>query len=88
MAGSATLIATQDVTFSDPISGGDLTINGAGQLVTLSGSNSYTGTTTLGAGATLSVSAGNQLSSAPLIMGNGSTIRITGGGFSIPPIVL
>ncbi|MES2608069.1 MAG: hypothetical protein V4544_05010 [Pseudomonadota bacterium] len=89
MAGSATLTATQDVTFSGPISsGGDLTINGAGHLVTLSGSNSYTGTTTLGAGATLSVSAGNQLSSAPLIMGNGSTIRITGGGFSLPPIVL
>ncbi|MES2607410.1 MAG: autotransporter-associated beta strand repeat-containing protein [Pseudomonadota bacterium] len=85
---SATLRATQAFTTTGGISGsGDLTISGSGG-VTFGTANTYTGTTTLQSGAILSISDTTHLSSTTaLIMGNNTTLRVT-GNCSLPPIVL
>ncbi|MES2252161.1 MAG: hypothetical protein V4482_00550 [Pseudomonadota bacterium] len=79
---TAKLLATNSVTASGLISGAaDLTIDDAsgGKTVTLShATNTYTGKTILAGTATLSISAATQLSSAALIMGAGTTLKVTG----------
>ena len=96
IASDATLLATQAFTASGIISGsGSLIIDGgnnsgAGNTVTFAqiAANTYTGTTTLHGGATLSISSANHLSSTTaLIMGNNTTLKVT-GNCTLPPIVL
>jgi len=73
---------SQTISIAGAISGaGGLTKNGAGTL-TLSGSNSYDGTTRVNAG-TLSVgSAANLGSAAANLLFNGGTLQITGTGLA------
>jgi autotransporter-associated beta strand protein len=66
---------------------GSITDGGAGGSVEfvsgnqiLTGINSWTGTTTLGAGATLTVSSPSSLGGGSLIFNNGATLKFAGGG--------
>ena len=82
LTGNATLTATQGFTASGDITGAyNLTINdgGSGNTVTLSGSNTYTGTTTLGDSVTLNIGNSASISPAALIMGDGTTLKLAGG---------
>lgn len=66
----------------------NVTLTGS-RTLTFSGISTYTGLTTIGSGATLSISSVNNLpSSTTVIMGNNASITVTAGGFSLPPLVL
>jgi autotransporter-associated beta strand protein len=77
-SGSAPTVDTagNDVTISGTVSGQNLTKAGAGTL-TLSSSNTHTGTTSL-TGGTLAIGAADRLGTSTLALTNGATLKTTG----------
>ncbi|GLZ85645.1 hypothetical protein Pres01_16960 [Metapseudomonas resinovorans] len=70
-------------TFSGSINGsGNLIKTGTGTL-TLSGSNGYLGTTTVGGGGTLSITDASNLSVNTLGLNNGGTLEVTGSNVTL-----
>lgn len=55
---------------------GAVTVSGAGNVTTLNATNTYTGSTTVNSGATLSLTGSNTLSTGNVILNNGSTLRL------------
>ncbi|WP_374562614.1 putative Ig domain-containing protein [Ideonella sp.] len=85
--GSSTLSAggnNTSTTFSGTINGsGNLTKSGTGKL-TLSGSNGYTGTTTVtGSGGTLSVTDASNISTNTITLGSGGALEVTGSNVTL-----
>ncbi len=76
ITGTGTVSNANAVTLSGVISGGNLSKAGASTL-TLSGTNTYTGTTGVTAG-TLSVASDSNLGSGSVDLANGTTLDITG----------
>jgi fibronectin-binding autotransporter adhesin len=77
---STTMTASTDMIASGNITGtnANLTLNGTAPI-TLSGINTYSGTTTLGDSVTLNIGNSNSIGSGALLMGDGSTLVLAGG---------
>ena len=74
MTASTNMIASGNITGTNA----NLTLNGTAP-VTLSGINTYSGTTTLGDSVTLNIGNSNSIGSGALLMGDGSTLVLAGG---------